>query len=71
LIGQAIKYGTCQKAEQTRNNVVEFAFTATGGASAWSVPGEGHAHAEHQPAYEISNNVGCGDIREGEQTQAA
>ncbi len=68
MIGQAENHCARQEAKQTWDHVIQFAFAATGGASAWSVSGECHAHAEDQAANKIPNDVGPGDIREGEQS---
>jgi hypothetical protein len=46
LVGHAIDDGADQKTKQTGDNIIELAFTAPGGASARSEPGEGHAHTE-------------------------
>ncbi len=62
LISQAENHSARQETEQTGNNVIQFAFAATGGASARSVSGERHAHAEDQPADEIPDDISPRDI---------
>lgn len=66
MISQSIYDCAYQKAEQSGDQIIQFAFAATGGAGAWSVSGERHANPKYQPADEISDDVCCGDVWEGD-----
>ena len=63
-VGQAIKYGSGQKAEKTRDYIIEFSFTATGGACARSITTQSHANSEHQSTDNVSKHIGRWNVRE-------
>jgi len=57
LVGQAEDSRASQETEHSRDQIVELAFAAPGGAGAWSEAGKSHAHAEYQPSEQIANDV--------------
>ena len=67
LISQAVNNCADKKAQETRNDIVELAFAATGGASAWSVPGKRHPYAKYQSPDDITDDISGRYGREGDQ----
>lgn len=71
LVGQTEDYGSAEKSQDARDEIIQFSFAAPGGASTWSVPGEGHARTENQAANEVTHQV-CGRrARKLDNTQPA
>jgi hypothetical protein len=69
LIGQTEKYCTHQETEQTRDKVIKFSFAGPGDTSTWSVPHQSHPHTEQQPACQVADDVGGGDIGESNDSK--
>ncbi len=58
LVGEAVDDCANQETQEAGDQIIELSFAATGGASARSVPGEGHAHAEDQPSDKVPDDIG-------------
>lgn len=71
LICEAKEDGANQETQDARDQIIELAFAATGGASARSVSGEGHANAEDQPSDEVTDNISGRHRWELDHAQAA
>ena len=62
LIGQAVDDCTGQKAQETRNEIIQFSFAGAGDTGARSVPGQGHADAENQAADQVADDIRGGTV---------
>jgi len=71
LVGEPKEDSPSEETEHTRNEIIELAFAAPGGASARSVTGEGHAHTEYQTANQVADDVRGGHVGELDKSQAA
>ncbi len=65
LVSHTINHSADQETEQTRDDIIELAFAAPGGAGARSEPGEGHAHTKYQPSNQVPDDVGGRHAGEG------
>jgi hypothetical protein len=62
LVSETVEERACNQTQNSREEVIKFAFAGPGGTGAWSVPGERHSQTEDQSAEQISKHIGGGDV---------
>jgi len=71
LISETVNNCANKKTKETRDDIVELAFAATGSASAWSVTCERHTYTKYQSTNDVPDNISGGHRWENDQSQAA
>jgi hypothetical protein len=67
LVSQSENHRARQESQETGDDVIQFSFTATGGAGARSVTTQCHADAEDQAAHQVAHYIRSRNVGEGDQ----